>query len=251
MKFLKIASLSFLILFIGCNSKDDVFPVDKKYWDVNDYETAVRELRYGYKQDEKLPSLRDPETKIIVEKLTEQENFKVVLDDQQLGLKHKNAIAQTFFDHFKDMSEIYTQIDRQDKYVYDLDYIKVWHFGLALQLRYFTLGNEEIEETSDDPSSEQVKNAQRSNIQTLINNYSHYLDLINEEKALSEDGIALFADGIDLYFTRLVDENPTGDYSSMLEKAKLLVKKTNNEKIKNSLQKLINRLEKKQSVNGL
>jgi hypothetical protein len=251
MNFLKTVSLSCLLL-LSCNSKDDVFPIDKKYWDVNDYESAARELRYGYKDDEKLPSLRDPETKVIVEKLTDQDNFKVVLDDQQLGLKHKNEVAQTFFDHFKTMSEIYTQIDRQDKYIYDLDYIKVWHFGLALQLRYFTLGNEEIAETSDDPKSEQVKGAQRSNIQTLIGNYSHYLDFINEEKALSDEGVALLADGIDLYFTRLVEENPTGDYDSMLEKAAILEKKTKSEKVKGSLQKLITLLEKKQTpINGL
>jgi hypothetical protein len=248
MNFLKIFNLFLALLLLSCNSKDDVFPIDKKYWDINDYESAVRELRYGYTEDEKLPSLRDPETKVIVEKLTDQDNFKVVLDDQQLGLKHKNEVAQTFFDHFKSMTEIYTLIDRQDKYVYDLDYIRIWHFGLALQLRYFTLGNEEIAQTSDDSNSEKVKNAQRSNVQTLINNYSHYLDFINEEKALTDEGLALLSEGIDLYFAKLLEKNPTGDYSSMLEKAKLLEKKAKSQKVRDSLTRLIKLLEEKRST---
>lgn len=226
------------MLFATSCKKENKFPIEKKYWDTDDYDNVVRELRFGVKPDEKLPTFDDTETKIIIEKLTDQANFKVVLDDNELGLKHKNEIGEKFFKIWQDMSEIYSQIDRKDIYVYEKERIEVFNFGLALQLRYFKLGNDEIKQKSDDPNANNVSETVNSNVNTLIGNYMFYLDEINNEKSYSNIGLDLIAEGIDKYFTDLVNIYPKSYYDSLKEKIVLLSNKTKSENIKNSLLKL-------------
>ena len=232
-----IALISLTI--ISCNTEKHKFPLDKRYWDLNDYDDVVLELNYGYEADEKLPTFDDPETRIIVEKLTDQQNFSVVLDDNELGLKHRNEVAEKFFSEWKNMNNIYNALDRKDQYLYDKEMLAVWHFGLGLQLKYFKLGNDQIKENADDPNSSRVKNNINSNVSTLIKNYLIYLDEINNEKAFTEEGKIKLANGIDKYFPALIELYPNANYSGMQNKAELMLKKAESDKIKSSLKKLI------------
>ena len=234
-----------IMLFTTSCKKENKFPIEKKYWDTDDYDNVVRELRFGVKPDEKLPTFDDTETKIIVEKLTDQENFKVVLDDNELGLKHKNEIGEKFFKIWQDMSEIYSQIDRKDIYLYEKERIEVFNFGLALQIRYFKLGNDEIKQKSDDPNASNVSETVNSNVNTLIGNYMFYLDEINNEKSYSNVGLDLIAEGIDKYFAELVNLYPNSYYDNLKEKIVLLSNKTKSENIKKSLLKLQKLIESK------
>ncbi len=248
---MKIKSLLVVlsILFIATSCKtENKFPIEKKYWDTDDYDNVVRELRFGTKPDEKLPTFDDAETKIIVEKLTDQENFKVVLDDSELGLKHKNEVGEKFFKIWQGMNEIYSQIDRKDNYVYEKERIEVFNFGLALQIRYFKLGNDEIKQKSDDPNASEVSETVNKNVNTLIGNYMFYLDEINNEKSYSNIGLDLIAEGIDKYFTDLVNLYPNSYYGDLKEKVILLSNKTKSENIKNSLLKLQKLIESKKQV---
>lgn len=244
----KIRLILLLLLFealTSCNSQKDQFPVDKRYWEISDYDNAIRKLNYGYESDEKLPTFDDPETRIIVEKLTDQENFNIVLDDDELGLKHRNEVAKEFFSEWKEMSDIYNALDRKDQYIYDKEMIAVWHFGLALQLKYFRLGNDQIKETAYDPSSSTVKRNINSNVKTLISNYLIYLDEVNNENAYSDKGKVKLAEGIDWYFSELVNLYPNANYSDMKTKAKLILKKSESEEIKSALNQLINLIKSK------
>ena len=245
---IKIRLILFAILCItltNCNSEKHEFPLDKRYWDLNDYDKAVLELNYGYESDEKLPTFDNPETRIIVEKLTDQQNFKVVLDDNELGIKHRNKVAEEFFREWKDMTNIYDATDRRDQYLYDKEMLAVWHFGLGLQLKYFKLGNDQIIENADDPNSSRVKNDINSNVRTLIKNYLIYLDKINNENAFTEEGKAKFANGIDKYYFELIGVYPEANYSGMKSKAELMFKKSKSDKIKSSLTKLIELIDSK------
>lgn len=231
-----------IFLIISCDKKNESFPIDKRYWNVEDYKNVVLELKYGIEEDEKLPSLSDPQTKIIVEKLIDPQNYEIVLDDKELGLKHKNEVAQGFFSAWKDMTTIYNETDRKDNYLYEMEMIGVYKFGLGLQLYYFKLGNDEIIESEDNPNSEQVQNIINRNVNTLIGNYTAYLNLINDESSFSENGVNSFAQGIDEFFPKLFKNNPNGDYSEMENKITLMEKKCNSQVIKTSLkniQKLI------------
>tara|TARA_R110000796_G_scaffold71409_3_gene162016 strand:+ start:2496 stop:3251 length:756 start_codon:yes stop_codon:yes gene_type:complete len=227
------------LILTSCNSKNHQFPLDKRYWDPNDYDKVGLELRFNYESDEKLPTFDNPKNKLIVEKLTDEQNFKIVLEDDELGLKHRNEVAEKFFAEWKDMSGIYTATDRQDKYLYDIEMLAVWHFGLGLQLRYFKLGNDLIKESADDPDAQQVKSSINSNVNILINNYLFYLDEVNNENAFTEAGKVKFAGGIDNYYSELIKLYPNADYSGMKTKAELMLKKSESESIKTSLEKLI------------
>ena len=236
--------LSILFFATSCKTENK-FPIDKKYWNTDDYDNVVRELRFGIKPDEKLPTFDDTDTKNIVEKLTDQENFKIILDDKELGLKHKNEIGEKFFKIWQDMNEIYSQMDRKDIYIYEKERIEVFNFGLALQLRYFKLGNDEIKQKSDDPNAMNVSETVNSNVNTLIGNYMFYMAEINNEKSYSSIGLDLIAEGIDKYFTDLVNLYPNSDYDNLKEKINLLANKTKSKNIKDSLLKLQKLIESK------
>lgn len=226
-----------IISAVSCNKEND-FPIDKRYWDTLDYADAIRKLKFIDTSEKELPKFDNPDTRIIVEKLTDQENFKVVLDDKELGLKYKNKQSNLFFSRWKDMNSIYALTDRTDKYLYELEMLEVWHFGLALQLRYFKLGNDAISQNSDDPNSMGVKSNIDSNVQTLISNFSIYLDEINNEKSYTIKGESKFADGLTKYFSELISIYPNANYSSWNNKIDLMLVKTQSEEIKKALQEL-------------
>ncbi len=236
------------ITLTNCKTEKHEFPLDKRYWDLNDYDKVVLDLNFGYEADEKLPNFNDPQTRIIVEKLTDQQNFNIVLDDNELGLKHRNEVAEKFFSEWKDMNDIYDALDRKDQYLYDMEMLAVWHFGLGLQQKYFKLGNSQIKESADDPNSSRVKNNVSSNVRTLIANYLIYLDEVNNEKAFSEEGKTKLAEGINKYFSELIELYPTANYSKMKNKAKLLIKKSKSDEVKSSLIKLIELIDSKKET---
>lgn len=244
-------TIFFALLFLCFTSckEENKFPVEKKYWDVEDYDYVIREIKFGTKPDEKLPTFDNPETELLVEKLTDTENFKIVLDDKELGLKHRNEIATQFFEKWKDMRTIYNEIDRTDKYVYEREYVEVLNFGLELQIRYFKLGNDNIIEGSDDSNSDYVKSTVYRNTNTLVNNMIIYLDEINNEKAYTNVGLDLIAKGIDESFTELINTYPNFNYESLLEKVDLMLNKTKSENIKQSLTKLKLLIESKKTSN--
>lgn len=245
----RIKTIALLILAcIGLSSckkeNEHQFPLEKRYWDANDYKEVVFELKYAYDVDEKLPTFENPNTRPIVEKLTDQENFEVVLNDQELGLKYKNRIAEKFFKEWQEMSDVYSSTDRKDHYPYEKEFLSVWHFGLGLQLKYFKLGNDYIIENADDPNSRNIMNKVGSNVKTLIRNYMIYLDLVDNENAFSEEGIEIFASGIDKYFTELHSLYPNSDYSEMKRKSELMLEKSNSAKIQSSLKNLLKVIDK-------
>lgn len=235
-------------MVLSCKTEEHEFPLEKRFWDIKDYRTVTLELNYGYDDDEKLPSYDDPKTRLIVEKLTDHQNYMVVLDDKELGLKHKNGVATEFFKQWKDMHDIYQARDVQDKYLYDKELLKVWQFGLGLQLKYFKLGNDNIIASSDDPNSTRVKNKLSSNINTLISNFNIYIDEINNENAFSENGKKLLADGIDIYFTKLIELYPDANFNVMERKIDLMYQKSNSNEIKSSLTNIKELIELKKTI---
>ncbi len=239
MKNTKLIFLAFIFLTLNnCKTEGDQFNLTKRYRDTNDYANVIRTLKYDYQSDEKLPTFGDPKTRVIVEKLTDQQNYNIVLDDNELGLKYKNEIAETFFNRWKDMNSIYRATDRKDNYLYEREMIEVFQFGLALQLKYFKLGNDQMLANSDDPNSDGVKFYINSNINSLINNFILYLDEIKNENAFSIEGKKLYAKGINKYFTQLIEQNPEAKYNDLEKKIDLLLKKSESQNIKSALNKL-------------
>jgi hypothetical protein len=227
-----------LMLFISCSSEKSKFPIEKRFWDVNDYKNAIWEIKYNSNEGDKYPSFNDSENSVVIQKITDHENFKVVLDDSKLGLKYRNEIAQEFFNICRDLINTYEVRDLTDHYVYEREFIEILHFGLDLQLKYFKLGNDELTENTDDPNSQELKNGINRNVDTLIHNFLLYLDDVNNEEVLSEEGKKLYAKGFDLYFADMVNLFPDANFSPLENKIDLMLNKSKSDAIKNSLTKL-------------
>ncbi|MEM6718415.1 MAG: hypothetical protein AAF611_03770 [Bacteroidota bacterium] len=225
------------IALTNCGTEER-FPLSKRYWDIKDYEAVVNELKFGYQNDEKLPSFNDPETRLIVEKLTDEQNFIVVLEDKELGLSYKNEVAESFFKRWRILTSVYTKLDRKDKYIYEKEMLSVHQFGLGLQLRYFELGNKEIRANADDPSASNIQSLVKSNIKILVNNFTGYLDFVNEETRFSAEGQQFFAEGITKYLIPMINRYPEADFDNLNRKVDLLLKKTKVPVIKTALETL-------------
>ena len=113
-----------LMLFISCSSEKSKFPIEKRFWDVNDYKNAIWEIKYNSNEGDKYPSFNDSENSVVIQKITDHENFKVVLDDSKLGLKYRNEIAQEFFNIWRDLINTYEVRDLTDHYVYEREFIE-------------------------------------------------------------------------------------------------------------------------------
>ncbi len=201
MKNIKLIFIIFLsILLTNCKTKNDFPPIDKRYWDANDYDKTILRIKYGYKPGEKLPSLNNSETRVIVEKLTDIQNINIILDDKELGINYKTKFIDEFLKNINDLSTIYRETDKKDKYIYDIELTKVNHFILNYFIKAVQVSNVQITESMDESNSEVAKNNIQSNIDLVIENFIYYLEELKWEKFYSKQGKILFSDGIDQYF---------------------------------------------------
>lgn len=239
---MKIHNLLFILcaFLIACGGGiQSEFPIEKRHWNAKDYDNAIRTILYGLPDDQKYPEFKNPETSPIVKKLTDKQNFLVVLTDDQLGLNHRSKVAGDFFTEYRELAEAYYVTDRQDKFVYGMELIEIMQFGLELQLHYFKLGNDKILKEADNPNSAEVKRVISSNEGTVFENFNNYLDLVNKSNGFSEEELKILSEGIDTYFTKLFHTFPNGNRSIIEKKANLMLKKTENGAIKGALEKLI------------
>jgi hypothetical protein len=229
----------------ACSSPPpDPYHVQKKYWDANDYENAIFIIKYNASSGKPLPCYASPD-KAAFAKLVDVNNFKVVMDDQALGLNFRKEFSKKMFDFYREMFEAYQGLDNKDKFVYPKELAEIMTFGLELQINYFKLGNEAIKKESDNPNSQEVQDVIRRNEQTLVNNFTVDLNYVKREKAFSDEALAIYTAGIEKFFNQLITEFPNADYSEMLSMANLMQAKAETTVMKNMLTNLITNLETK------
>lgn len=246
-----------LVVFIGllltaCTTKNNLkdIPLEKKYWNYEDYDNVVREIRYGTPENEKMPNYSDPETAPIISKLLDKENISIVLDDNQLGLKHRNEFSNNMFQVYKDLDDAYSILDRQDNFVYPVELVKVKDWGLFLQIKYFKLGNDNILKNAVNTKDSNIVNAIKSNEDAIISNFESSISFLTNEGSLSEDAKNEYSNLLDQNFPKLIETFPNGDYGSMLSTIKNMELKISSSKIKNSLQKIKSLIENKTEKNS-
>lgn len=233
------------LLFLSACGGDtitDRVPLEKKFWTPEDYDKAIWEIEFNSPKEEQFPTFKDPAKSAVIIKLTDHNNYLVVLADPQIGLNHKSETAQAFFDQYQSLVKLYDVTDRQDKLVYDEELVAVEKFGLGLQILYFKSGNDNIVAQADNPEASDVVSVLRSNEQVAIGNYNLYLDEINREGSFSSKAIDSYCDGIDTYFPRLMETFPKANYNGMKSKAELMLNKAKSERIKKSLTALIEKI---------
>lgn len=236
--------IQFLLIVIPCAaliSCESRFPVEKRFWDPEDYYKVWYELNYKTPKGEEYPRFSDPETAEVVRKIVDRQNYAVILEDSELGLNYRSEVSQKFFDHIKDITELYSGMDVQDKFVYAEELAEMRSFFLGFQIVYFRVGNENIAGQSDDRSTI------RRNEQTIIGNFNSYLEDLRREKAYGPYAANL-AEGITTHFTKLIETFPNANYKGMLSTAKTIQGKVQTVEIRNALSALIAKLEAIQST---
>lgn len=248
-QYLALNLLGLLIFFGGCggSSLTEEYKLNKKYWNHQDYKEIIYKIKYLDKQ-EVLPSYKTPERLAIFLKLVDDENVLVVAEDESLGIQHRAEVLTVFFNESNDLKEIYSATDREDKFLYPKELAESLKFNLLVQLHYFELGNREIEYLADDPNSNNIKNLVNKNIQTLIGNYSYYLDYVKREKSFDEEGLNIYISGLDQEMSELIKKYPNADYFKIESKANAMLKRAESDNLKSSIQKLLDLIESKKSA---
>ncbi len=251
---MKHYSLAFTLLLIvtSCAKKRyEQLPLDKPHWEIHDYEEVVNSIRFETPEGEKYLNLQDDGPAF--NRLIDKENISAILDDDKLGLSYRNEFAEKMFNVYRDLDETYSGLDRQDKYIYPLELVKIKDWGYFIQLKYFKLGNEQIIKNVVDAESSNVKNVILQNEQTIISNFDSGIEFLTKEDALPEEAINEFSSTIDRYYPQLLETFPNGNYTEMLKKINAILKKVKSENLKKSLSNikvLIEKQEKsKESLN--
>ncbi len=234
----------FSILMFSCDFSNinEEFRLNNTYWNLSDYSNAVSKIRYSNIKEQK-PSYSNPETRLVFEKIIDQNNILVVVNDSELGLKHKVEYTEKMFGHYQVLTKVYSKLNREDKYVYPREFVDLLSFGLFLQLHYFDLGNQNIIQQSDNPNSSSAKSNINANVQTLISNYNIYLNIVKQEHSLNEEALDTFVIGINTYFYQLIEKYPKANYHEMKIKAQNMRAKTNSKKVEKALQNLVDKIE--------
>jgi len=221
--------LSSFIISCGGDKTSSAFPMKKKYWTPEDYKTVNDELTNLKYNNKELPNLDNPRTSPVFQKIVDTTNFSIVANDDQLGLQHRKEFLSDLFDQYRQLIEAYSGTERSDKYQYPLELIEIEKFGLAFQVYYIGIGNQEIIKTADDPNAANVVDMVNSNKNILIRNYSLYLEYVNYEDRLNEKTLISYSQGLQDFFPRLINNIvPDGDYSGMLVKVENMLKKSTN-----------------------
>jgi len=212
--------------------------LEKKYWDIDDYSSAVNNIKYHIPSDEKLPSLTDPITAPVFKKLIDINNIAVVVEDTTLGLKHRSEFTKEMFSLNRSITPAYDILNSKDQFIYGSELIELLKLGLYIQLYEFSLGNKYILKNAINNSSSEISSVINSNNQTVVNNYLIYLRFLKKEEALQSDALKRYADGIDTYFPKLINSFPSSNYTEMLTIINANLNSVKSIEIKESLSKL-------------
>jgi hypothetical protein len=215
--------------------------MERPYWDPEDYNKVMFEIRASQVHGNKHPMLSDPETAPVFYKLVDRDNITVVGDDSALGVKFKSDYMSEMFVKYRELATLYLGMDREDHYVYDNELVEILKFGMFLQVYYFRLGNEHILTEADSPES--VNTLLKSNETVIINNFNNYLDFVNQERSFSAEALATYVAGIDEGFGFLLKTFPDANYSANLTKAKAMEQKASSAELKAALSRLISKLQ--------
>ncbi|MCF8297497.1 MAG: hypothetical protein K9J13_08155, partial [Saprospiraceae bacterium] len=225
-------------------SLTDKYRLNNKYWNLDDYDHAYMEIKYT-DVNEKKPCYSIPEKAIVFKKIIDKNNISVVIEDKELGLTYRDEFVDKMFDLYKQIEELYRETDREDKFIYPMELVDIMKFGLYIQIHYFELGNELIVQNADNPNAPEIINILRRNENTLVGNYCIYLGFIKQEKALTSEALNSYIDGINEYFPILIEKHPNANFYELKKKIVAMQNKTESQNIKNSLNKVLAKIESK------
>jgi hypothetical protein len=228
--------LTAAILTISCGKKEENYPIDKQVWEIDDYKNAAQEIKYGTAEDEKYPTLAEnPE---VFKRLTDKNAVDNILNDETLGLSYRQKYSEELFDVWRTLVEAYSAKDRQDKYIYPMELVKVRDWGYHLQIKYFKLGNDGILKDAVDTNDLAVQNVVRSNEQTAVDNFETGISFLTDEDALTTDAVNEYSNVLTENYIVLANTFKTADYTEMISAIDNISKKIKSNNLKQSLSEI-------------
>jgi len=229
---------TFLLLVISSckNDTSGNYPVEKPVWDIADYESITQEILYGTPDGEKFPTMAEnPE---VFSKLIDKNNIAQVLDDESLGLNYRHEYAEKLFNIWRSLLDGYSIKDRQDKFVYPLEVVKLRDWGYFIQIKYFKLGNDAIRKDAVDPQDPGVQRIIGENKQAVINNFINGITLLTDEDALTDEAVEEYSVILKSNYTTLIETFKGANYGEMAETINDILKKVKSESVKQSLSEI-------------
>ena len=243
--FFCLVFITALIFNFGCgsstNKKDDIntyYHFDKKYWDEKDYDDVIYKIKSNISEEQKIIGLSDPLKAPVFKKLVDKENIIVVANDSTLGLQHRSKFVDAMKDYSRTITDMYSGLNREDKYNYPEEYILTWKFFLWADYYEIKIVNEKVKKESDATNASEANRICNYNMNVIINNFNLYLDLVNRESSFTANALKLFAEGIDECFPNIISTFPDADYSIILPKVNALLQKITSADVKKSLENL-------------
>ena len=244
-KFYSGVTLFLVFTLSQCSSPLDPYPMDKKYWDAKDYDQTLTYIKFRLPEGEQKPNLEDAITMPVFKKLIDRENLTVVLEDESLGVKHRAEFASGMRDELEKLRDVYSVMDREDKYVYDQELAHILNLCMYLESIYFNLGNDDIRKEVDKSNETRLNTIIKSNEDVCVRNYEIYIDFVNRESSFSTEATDILSDGYSQYVTKLINTFPNADYRSFKTKTESMVSKATSPKLKTVLTAINAQLESK------
>lgn len=226
-----------LLFMYSCGSGiSENYHIEKPIWDVDDYALAIEEIKLSQVNEAEIPTISNPELAQVFHKLTDKNNLFLVLEDKELGLKHRSEISSRFFNFGQDIMGIYGELDVQDKYVHPKEYILAIDFFLTAQRLHFKIGNENIKKQTVD-----FENYIKSNEATVVNNFENYISFLINEEAFDSESRKELALMLDAQVKDLITTFPTYSdaYLDLRNSAETVKLKVKSIELQNSLTNLI------------
>ena len=236
-----------LLLITSCkNEASGDYPIDKSVWDITDYENVAQEILYGTPDGEKFPTMADnPE---VFSKLVDKNAVAQVLDDESLGLNYRQEYSEKLFSVWRNLIEAYSIKDRQDKFIYPLEVVKLRDWGYFIQIKYFKLGNDAIRKDAVDPQDSNVQRVIGENKQTIIDNFESGISFLTEEDALTSEALEEYSVVLKSNYTTLIETFTGANYGEMEETIDDILKKIKSDSIKKSLSEIKTLIESKKNT---
>jgi hypothetical protein len=234
-----------ILVFTQCSSPLGPYQMDKKYWDAKDYDEVLTYIKFRLPQGDQYPNINDALTAPVFQKLIDKENLAVVLEDKSLGVKHREEFATSMRKELERMLELYSPMDREDKFVYDQELAQILSLFMYLETIYFSAGNEDIRQGLDKTNETRLNDLIRSNENICIKNFAVYLDYINRENSFSPEAIDVLSDGYSRSISNLITAFPDGDYKPLKVKTEGVLAKATSPKLKAALTTINGLLESK------
>ncbi|WP_338238453.1 hypothetical protein [Persicobacter diffluens] len=213
--------------------------MDKALWEAEDYEAAVKYIRFGLNSlEEDLPNYADPLTAPVIAKLVNTENINAFLEDDALGLQFRQEKGEKYFRQAQALWEKYNVRNSQDKFVYPLELAKITNFLLYAQRVYFANGNQLIKKEAVNPDDATVRKYIQQNESALISNYENMLEFLRHEEAFSQEAFKTLAFSMEQNYQQLKQDIPNGNYTRTIAIIDGLHKKINSKEVLEAIQNI-------------